>query len=344
MSYRNCKLLLCLLSLYLVGGKSVFAQPSELFCVVREVEEVEVPAKRDGIISAIYVRRGEEIQVKQRLLELDKTDKELQMRVTEAELAQAKIRAKNDGEVEASKAAVEQAKLENRLLEDLGKDAVYLEKFRKLIELRKASADLRSSSNRFEQDQLLVRIKEGELAVIRNDIAQTIVSSPVTGIVQELLKEEGEWVQQGQPVMTVTRLDRLLAEGFVDSADIAPHKMLGKSVTAVFQVAGTNEVKLRGLVVKHGPPKLELDGKYPVWVEFENFKVQSSGKDLSWVIRPGMRGRILLDSPGQVSAPKSKTANLQPAKLTGASQGRSRLELLQQRREQPSFQTRRSEK
>lgn len=275
-------------------------------CVVRELDEIEVPAKRDGVIEKMIVRRGHRVTEKQLLASLEKTDKQLRLDVANAELKQAIAKSKNEGEVDSAKAAVERAQQEAKLLNELGNEAVYLEKFRMKNNLDKAVADLKSAQNNYEQNQLSVEVKRNEAAVLVNDIKQTSVFSPVNGVIKETLKDQGEWVQQGDAILVVTRMDKLLAEGFLDSNQTSVNSVIGASAKVVFQISGEGQVVLEGLVVKHASPKLELDGKFPVWVEFDNQMITGNNGQKSWLIRPGMRASLHIDiQPSDTTDPSA---------------------------------------
>ena len=259
--------------------------------IVRELDDIEVPAKRDGLIEELHVRRGHLVANNQLVASLEKSDKLLRLNVTKAELEQAKVKAKNDGEIKSAEASVARSKQEARLMEELGDGAVYLEKFRIQNDLVKAYAALSSAQNQFAQDQLAVKVKSNELILLQHDIQETSVLSPAKGIVRELLKNRGEWVKQGEPILVVTRMDRMLVEGFLDSTTTSVRSVLGRSARVTFRI-GERSVAFDGLTVQNAAPKLELDGKFPVWVEFNNRLVESPQGMKTWFVRPGMRAQL----------------------------------------------------
>lgn len=295
-------------------GTAQFAEAQsegfETFCVIRELDEVELPAKRDGLIESLNVRRGKRISKGQLIGQLENTDIKLRLKVSESELDQAQVRAKNVGAVNSAKADVDRADQEFKLLMQLGDDAVYLEKFRMRNNLARSIADLDTAKNQLHQDQLFVQIKSNETNILRNDIEQTKIKSPVNGVIKEMLKNEGEWVQRGEPILIATRMDRLLAEGFLDSKMIAPHSAVGTRVVVSFEINNRPSLQLEGLVVRESTPKLELDGKYPVWVEFNNQMVVNDLNKQDWLIRPGMRAKMKLHLPSNDSATTAKSEKL----------------------------------
>jgi multidrug resistance efflux pump len=266
----------------------------ETLAVVRELDEIEVPAQRDGLLAEMLVRRGHTIHKGQLIAELDKNDTSLKLAVARAELQMAQMKSENDGPVLVAKTAVSRASTEGRLLEELGDNAVYLERFRQKNSAEKSAAELRSAENQLMQDRMQVDVKVSQARVLENDLKLTSIVSPVDGLIQEQVKQHGEWVKQGETVVKITRMDHLLVEGFLDSKTVSPHALPGAKVRSTIKVSGEGAVEFEGLVVEQAAPKLEVDGKFPVWVEIPNrMVVDRTGKE-RWLLRPGMTGTMIV--------------------------------------------------
>jgi multidrug efflux pump subunit AcrA (membrane-fusion protein) len=239
--------------LLILTGPAVQASPQEFetLAVVRELEEVKVPAQRDGLLAELSVRRGHPVSAGQLIAQLDTTEIKLRLNVRQAD--------------------VNKAKVESGLVAELGDNAVYLERFRLENQLEKSM---------------------GELRILENDLRQTAVHAPVDGLVRELLKHQGEWVKQGEPIAAITRMDRLIVEGFLDSRLVAPHAVTGAKARVVIPLAGGSPAEFDGLTIRYAAPKLELDGKFPVWVEIENPRAGDEHTSNIWLIRPGMSGSL----------------------------------------------------
>lgn len=275
---------------------TLYATDLETLAVVRELDDVDVPAERDGLIFSLTVRKGHRVTAQQLLASLDSTENMLKLKVAQAELKQVKVKAENLGPVETAKAAVARAEKEDQLLGELGKNAVYLEKFRMRNNLDKTAAELQGAKNQLLQDQLMIDVKLSQLRMLENDIERASVHSPVDGVVHQILKQQGEWVRQGEPIVKVTRMDRLLVEGFVESRKIAPHQVTGSNVSVSIQLANGETSEFDAMVVEHSAPKLELDGKFAVWVEIENRLVTDRSGIQRWMICPGMSGKMTISN------------------------------------------------
>ena len=69
---------------------------------------------------------------------------------------------------------------------------------------------------------------------------------------------------------------------------------MGAKVDVTIQIAGLAPVEFKDLVIEHAAAKLELDGKFPVWVEIENKSIEDRRGEQRWLIRPGMSGSMLV--------------------------------------------------
>lgn len=244
----------------------------------------------------MVVRRGHSVTAQQIISELDKTDINLKLGVAEAELTHLKAKAENVGPVETAETAVRRAEKEDQLLSELGKNAVYLELFRMRNNLEKTTAELRSAKSQLLQDNLQVDVKKNQLKQLEYDLRRNTIRSPYDGVVNDLLKHKGEWVRQGDPIVKITRMDKLLVEGFLDSAKVSPNSVIGAPAKVTIKAAQGDPTVFDGLVIEHPAPKLELDGKFPVWVEIVNRQVKDRNTRQQWLIRPGMNGTMTVST------------------------------------------------
>lgn len=274
---------------------TTLAQDLTVVSVVRELDEVEIPARRDGVLEKLKVRRGFLVNRKELVAIQDHLDTKLKLDVAKAQLAQAIAKSRNVGEIQLARTKVALAQQEQRLIQELGSDAMFLERFRMQNSLDQANAELSTATSVLQRDKLDVEVKRGEANVLENDIAQTQIYSPVQGVVRETNKDEGEWVATGDPILVITRMDTLLAEGFLDSKSTPVNSVINATATVTIQVGGKSKSHaIEGLVVKYAAPKLELDGKFPVWVEFKNRLITARDGKKNWLVRPGMRAKLKL--------------------------------------------------
>ncbi len=103
---------------------------------------------------------------------------------------------------------------------ELDIDALKLDVAREALrgqELAVSAADLEVAQTQAEHEvaQLQAELKRFDLDLARLDLSRRGLKSPLDGVVVEIYRQRGEWVQPGEPVVRVLRLNRLWVEGFI---------------------------------------------------------------------------------------------------------------------------------
>lgn len=123
------------------------------------------------------------------------------------------------------------------------------------------------------------RGKTNELKTAQLMLDRRSIVSPVSGVVAKIFHRRGEWVEPGEAVMRIVRMDRLRIEGFVN-ADQLSGQMIGAPATVHARVAGNPKAEFKGDVVFVSPEIDAVNNQVRVWVEVDNPQTQ---------LRPGMR-------------------------------------------------------
>ncbi|MEH6644762.1 efflux RND transporter periplasmic adaptor subunit [Sulfitobacter sp.] len=193
-----------LLSFALVfGNGSAQAQQADpesmmdLDCLIEPRSIAELSAATDGIISEIYVKRGDRVQVGQALAQLDDKLETLQI-----ELAQA--RAESDVNLRAQTSRLELRQIEFDRALQLEQRNVAAVALRQTAEIELALAKLA-----MEEAQLEQKVSSIELAQSKAIRDRRILRSPVDGIVTAVLAAKGEFANEQTPVITVAEIDPL---------------------------------------------------------------------------------------------------------------------------------------
>ena len=254
----------------------------------------------------------------------------------------AVMKAKNDVAVrhasksrDASKAefdrAVQARKAFEKSISQTELDRLKLVLERNELEIEKAKfekdlADLQQQieeSSIAEQDQIVERLKlsveqaqvQKEVDALTRDVkartldqaklqlARRSLRSPLDGEVAEVFRHRGEWLEPGQRLMRIVRLDRLKVEGFVSSREITGS--LRGAAVRVRVVLGDDEksVIVKGKIVFISSEIDPVNAQVRVWAEVEN-------PDL--LLRPGLPAEMVIDS-----ANRTATNTAAPAKTSG---------------------------
>lgn len=107
--------------------------------------------------------------------------------------------------------------------------------------------------------------------------------APLPGLIIEQLRKPGEWVESGEDVVRIIRLDKLLAEGYVRAADV--DQSLVGAPTQVTVSNGDNVIRVTGRVVFVSPEVDPVNLEVAVRVEIENADLK---------LRPGQPAKITI--------------------------------------------------
>ena len=116
------------------------------------------------------------------------------------------------------------------------------------------------------------------------------IHSPLSGIIAERLKNEGEWVEAGEPVLRVIRMDRLAVEGYVD-ADLINQTSRGRAVSVRATVRGET-VTVEGRITYVSP---EIDSAK------KDVQIKAEVDNPNLILRPGQPVEMVVLSGGAVA-------------------------------------------
>jgi macrolide-specific efflux system membrane fusion protein len=261
--------------------------------LIKLMEQVEVPARESGVLNDISVREGQMVSAGAVVAQIDDGEAKLERRRAELELAAARKQADNDVKVRYAKKSLEVSEAELRRALDSSKrlaqsvsqselDQLKLEVQRNTLEIEEAQLELDVSKTARE-------LRENDLALADFAVGQRRVTAPLSGFVAELLRQRGEWVQPGQPILRLLRLDRLRAEGLV-SAQAAGGELHGRPVKLSVELDERGPREFSGTIVYVSPEIDPVNGQVRVWAEIENPKLE---------LRPGLHGSMVIERGGR---------------------------------------------
>lgn len=256
--------------------------------LVRLVDEVEVPARVSGVLEQVAVREGHRVDAQTVLARVDDKEAVFASKRAELELELAEDEARNDVRVRfATKAfEVNQAEYERAVESD--------RKYKRSVsesELETLRLTMERSRLEIEQaahEQALAhttrRVRSNELAFSKWKLQRHTIVSPFQGVVVQLYKSSGEWVEPGDKVMRIVRMDRLRAEGFLGTRQADPD-LVGAPVQLTVNRKPDEPLACSGTLMFVSPEIDPVNGQVRVWAEFENADGQ---------LRPGMRGSMII--------------------------------------------------
>ena len=261
-------------------------------CVVALVNQAEVPARDAGVVVDLQLREGAAVRKGQIVGKLDDADVKAKFEIAEYEYKAAKEQASNDIRVRAAKAEAEVQEneyLRGGDLQSLSNAEAAQRRLRRLL-LSPRRAKLQTEVAEFDLQiaGLTSQVKAAQLAAAKNELQRRLIAAPLDGEIAKVFLNEGEWVNPGDPIAHVVRMDRLRVEGLVPAAEFSRDEILGRQVTIQVAVRRGRTQQLGGKIT-FASPLVQTNGHYLVYSEFDNIR---SGKD--WVVRPGLKAELVI--------------------------------------------------
>src|SRR5215471_9306779 len=192
-------------------------------------DQTTVGMKVPGRLQTIAVDLGSIVHKGQSIAQLEQQDYKLRVQQAEAALAQARARlglspdgtddrvtAEETGTVRQAKAVMDDAKLKRERAAKLVQQGVipHAEWDTVDSEYKVATSRYQDALEEIRNRQGLLAQRRSELALAKQQLADTIVYAPMDGVVQEKKASPGEYLAAGAPVVDLVRINplRLRAE------------------------------------------------------------------------------------------------------------------------------------
>jgi macrolide-specific efflux system membrane fusion protein len=292
----NARNALCLLAVSMASAAPLAADEIEISSVlIKLIEQVEVPAREAGVLVSLAVREGQMVEAGAPLAQIDDGKARFDKRKAELELAGARKLAESDVKVRFARKSAEVASAELRRALESEKRLAESVSASELDELRLLAEKTVLEIEQAELEQVVAQtareLKENDVQTAEHAIAQRRITAPLAGFVAEVNRHGGEWVEPGQTILRMLRLDRLRAEGLV-SAEGVRGDLLGRPVKLTVK-QGDQAAQYAGRIVFVSPEIDPVNGQVRVWAEIENRDLQ---------LRPGLHGSMVIEEGPPVAA------------------------------------------
>jgi multidrug efflux pump subunit AcrA (membrane-fusion protein) len=125
-------------------------------------------------------------------------------------------------------------------------------------------------------------VAANQLQLAERNLERRRIVTPVEGVVVKVFRHPGEWVEPGEVVLRLVRINPLRAEGFLDATKIK-RDLSNQPVRLFVDLPGAGETVFAGKLVFVSPEIDPFNGQARVYAEVAN-------RDL--LLRPGMRARM----------------------------------------------------
>ena len=255
-------------------------------CLVSLIEDIQVPAREAGALTAVAVTEGQFVTAGQLLIQIDDRQPRLDKLAAELERDAALAKALDDIEVRYAEAAlsVALAELQRAISIDAKSPGGVTQQEIQKLRLAKHRDELQIDRSKLEMRvaKMNADVHQAAVQTAEDALARRQIVSPIDGVVVTLFHERGEWVSAGEPVLQVVRVDRLRVEGFLNANEFSPSEIAGRPVTVDVTLTGNKIARFTGQIVFISP-LVQAGNKYRVRAEVENRSENGHP-----ILRPGM--------------------------------------------------------
>jgi len=261
-------------------------------CLLSLDEEAQIPAQESGRLTKIPVREGQSVSAGDLLAQIDDDIPRMQYNVAYYKLKVAEKEALDDINIRYAEAAAKVAEADyKQALEANAKvpgTVPQAEVRQRLLKLREMELSIEKAQKDMAIAVLQKQVSEAELHANKVNLERRKLTAPLDAVVVELARHEGEWVQAGEPVMRLVRVDRLRVEGFLNAKDFRASEIQNRPVTVVVALARGGRETIQGRIV-YVKPLVEAGGDFLVRAEIQNRKENDA-----WGLSPGMNADMTI--------------------------------------------------
>jgi len=256
--------------------------------LLRLTQQVEVPARAQGVLSSLQVVEGDLVRQGMLLAQVDDAEARLLQGRATIELQIEKNKFSNDVAIRTAQKALDFNRGEFQRLEHAAQgipgsiSTSELEALR--LRAEQAELELEEADRARQLNRLTAVLKNKELELSNHSVDIRKIVAPINGVVVEVLRQPGEWVEPGEKVLRIVRIDRLRVEGLIDVRTISAD-LNGAPATIAINLPGKGQVTYDGKVVFVSPEINPVNGQVRVWAEVGN---------QDGLLRPGQRPRLTI--------------------------------------------------
>lgn len=261
-------------------------------CELVPIDEAQVPAQEAGVLTKILVREGDAATVGQLLAQIDDAIPRAQQDVAKYKLEVAKRQADDDVDVRFATAAAAVAKAEyQEAMESNEKTPGTFpraEVRKRLLDWHKMELSIEKAKKDMAVAGWQAKVAGAELNAAAANVARRRIEAPLDAVVVELTQHVGQWVQMGEPVMRLVRMDRLRINGVLDAGKYRPSEIQDRPVRVEVMIPHIGSQVFAGKIV-YVKPLIE-NGDLQVRAEVQNHQ-----QDGVWVLNPGMNAKMTIE-------------------------------------------------
>lgn len=273
--------------------------------LVVAIDEVRVPARDIGQLiefSREVADQGKVVKKGDVLARIDDSDLKIKKEIANAQVQIADGNAKSEDELKAAEKTQQLAWTEYQKslkLNEKGSNIVPIQEVeRQKLTYQKAGYEANVAKLKISNAKQTLVEKKGELGYVGNQIERRQVIAPISGVITERHHHEGEWVQAGEPIVTIVRMDRVRVQVGLKSTAYAPADVYGRPITITARTPGASDYVIKGKV-EFVDSVITVSDDFKVWLEVDNKEVGGF-----WILRPGQYVDVAIDFDTAAATPE----------------------------------------
>jgi multidrug resistance efflux pump len=266
-------------------------------CRVLPAKDLEISASEPGKLMELKVKEGSRVEGDEEIGVVDDREAKMLERVAFYQLSQAKNQAEDKIDEEYSRAAhkvaekeVERLKLANQIrpsaFTEVEVERAELEETRAGLAIKKAINDRTLAT-----DEWYTKKAEYDAAIMA--IERRKILAPNTGEVIKLYRQQGEWVNPGDPILRLVQLDVLYVQGdlSISTANYNPRDVVGCEVVVDLMIGGGQRAQAVGTITWVSPIALH---KGEVFVREVRAEIANEWDGRAWKFYPGVDAKMTI--------------------------------------------------
>ena len=256
--------------------------------LVKVIDQLDLPARQAGTIAQLDVQEGARVKEGTVLARVEDTEARFAEERAKVELQIAVQNAASDVAVRAAERTLLAARAELKRAEEARsklRDLVTESEMDKLrLAADQATLAIEKAQHERAVAQLQRELKKVEADFSARKVALHLAIAPFPGVIVQVHKRLGDWVEPGDKLLRLIRLDRLRTEAFLDAGAATPG-MEGRPVTLTVEQPGKPAAVYPGKLTFVSPEIDPINRSVRVLAEFENPNSN---------LQPGTRGTLTI--------------------------------------------------
>lgn len=266
------------------------------------IDQADAPARVAGVVSTLEVREGQLVNEGDVLATLDDRDVALAAQKAKLDWDISQKLAENDTQLRLARKSAEIAEAELKRATDA------LARFKKSVSrteldllqrgAERAALEVEQAEHDLAIARLTSELRHNEVLASALQVERRRVVSPLQGVVVQVKARRGEWLEPGETVLRIVRIDSLRAEGFVSAASV--REVVAGAPVALRLVGEAEATPYLGAVIFVSPEVDPVNGQVRVWAEIKNTDMK---------LRPGLRATMVIHPATPRAVAKVKEAS-----------------------------------